>query len=60
MNYTKGLKFDEKPQYSYYNSLFDLLLERNDQLDDKIYDWIFIEDETLLDLTHKFNMFEGE
>ena len=43
--YTVSLKFDEKPQYAYYISTFNKVLEKNDLIDDKMYDWMFLEDE---------------
>ena len=41
-NYTQTLKFDEKPQYAFYVSTFTRILEKNNELDDKMYDWFFL------------------
>ena len=41
-NYTTSLKFDEKPQYAFYISTFNRVLEKNDLIDDKMYDWMFL------------------
>ena len=44
VNYTVALKFDEKPQYAFYINTFSKLLEKNDLIDDKMYDWMFLDD----------------
>lgn len=44
-NYTKALKLEDKPQYSYYISTFNSILEKNDWLDDRMFDWMFLEEE---------------
>ena len=60
-NYTTELKFDEKPQYAFYISTFNKVLEKSGEIDDKMYDWMFLEDEeTPLELIHKFDFYEGE
>ena len=42
---TLKLKFDEKPQYSYYKNVFRQRLEREGLLEDGIYDWMLMDDE---------------
>jgi hypothetical protein len=60
-NYTLGLKFDEKPQYAHFLSTFSKILEKHDEIDDKMFDWILLDDdEGLWDLNHKFDVYEGE
>ena len=44
-SYTLSLKFEEKPQYSYYSSTFSQMLERRGLLEDKIYDWMLLDDD---------------
>lgn len=39
LNYAKGLKFFEKPDYIYLRKLFDDLRKKNEIEIDGIYDW---------------------
>jgi hypothetical protein len=43
--YTQNLGFDEKPRYNYYKTVFKQRMEKLGYFDDKIYDWMLIEDE---------------
>jgi hypothetical protein len=43
--YTEKLGFDEKPRYTYYKNIFAEKMEKEGQIDDKIYDWYLIEEE---------------
>ena len=55
------MKYDEKPQYAYYLSTFSKVLEKNNLIDDKMFDWMFLEDEeSNLELNHRFDLYEGE
>lgn len=55
------MKYDEKPQYAYYLSTFSKVLEKNNLVDDKMFDWMFLEDEeSNLELSHRFDLYEGE
>lgn len=40
LSYTRGLKFDEKPEYSYCKKLFKSLYERHGFEYDQQYDWV--------------------
>ena len=42
--YSLELNFEEKPQYSYYTSIFNRILEKSGEIDDKIYDWMFLDE----------------
>lgn len=44
-DYSDKLAFDEKPRYTYYKNVFGEKLEKEGQIDDKIYDWYLLEDE---------------
>jgi hypothetical protein len=60
-HYTLSLKFDEKPQYSYYSSAFSQMLERRGLVEDKIYDWMLLEEsEAPEELTHRFELYSNE
>lgn len=58
LNYTKTLKLEDKPQYSYYISTFNSVLEKNDWLDDRMFDWMLLEEEVTPELTHKLDLYE--
>ena len=40
LNYTKALKFDEKPDYTYIRRIFKELFVREGFSYDYIYDWV--------------------
>ncbi|KAJ1560625.1 casein kinase I, partial [Cladochytrium tenue] len=40
LSYTKGLRFDEEPDYHYLISLFDKVLARAGEVDDGVFDWM--------------------
>jgi len=44
-NYTLELKFTEKPQYPYYVSTFSQMLEKRGLAEDKVYDWMLLDEE---------------
>jgi hypothetical protein len=40
LTYTRSLKFDEKPEYSYCKKLFKNLMEKSGIENDQQYDWM--------------------
>lgn len=43
--YTQKLAFDEKPRYTYYKNIFSERMEKEGEVDDKIYDWYLVDEE---------------
>jgi hypothetical protein len=60
-NYTFEMKFDDKPQYAYYTSTFNSILEKMDLIDDRMFDWVLLDDEEPVgELHHKFDIYDRE
>jgi hypothetical protein len=55
------LAFDEKPRYVYYKTVMRQKIEQLGYVDDKIYDWMLLDDpEPLEDLEIKFDVVPNE
>ena len=39
LQYCRNLHFEEKPDYDYLTKLFTQIMEKNNIVDDKLYDW---------------------
>ena len=53
--YTRTLGFDEKPRYVYYKTVMKQKIEQMGYIDDKVYDWMLLEEtEPLEDLSLTF------
>ncbi|KAI8982504.1 kinase-like domain-containing protein [Pilobolus umbonatus] len=44
LQYVRKLGFEEAPDYDFLRELFDKVLERQDEVDDGVYDWILLND----------------
>ncbi|KAJ3170009.1 casein kinase I [Irineochytrium annulatum] len=42
--YSRGLKFDEEPDYNKLRQLFNKVLQRNGETDDGVFDWMLVMD----------------
>ena len=43
LQYCRNLHFEEKPDYDYLTKLFTQIMEKNNIIDDKLYDWDYID-----------------
>ena len=43
LQYCRNLHFEEKPDYDYLTKLFIQIMEKNNIIDDKLYDWDYID-----------------
>ena len=43
LQYYRNLHFEEKPDYDYLTKLFTQIMEKNNIIDDKLYDWDYID-----------------
>lgn len=59
--YTKTLAFDDKPRYVYYKTVMRQKIEQLGFIDDKIYDWMLLDEpEPLDDLELNFDVIPNE
>lgn len=42
VNYSRNIKFQEKPDYVYIKNIFRERMEREGYINDSIYDWVLI------------------